>query len=191
MRSFVPQGSWTGEQPLDFQSTPRSSGHCDSGASGQFTTPLVCRVAFVQSRPTLCSSRTAAQLRRAGCKDDLEHVISDQKQHYLTQSQTYAKGICQTLNILTDEFIQAHSCSFLTLSCSKQAQEGLDKRQMVRERESGSYASLLHNAQHRNLPEPALGTPPGPSLQNKPQLKTGKKIRHLSRWYLMTNVQSY
>ena len=109
----------------------------------------------------------------------------------LTQFHTYAKRTCQTLNVLTDEFIQAHSCSFLTLSCSKQAQEGLDKRQMARERESGSYTSLLHNAQHRNLPEPALGTPPGPSLQNKPRLKTGKKRKQLSLWYLMTNVQSY
>ena len=116
---------------------------------------------------------------------------SVEKQHDLTRFHTYAKRTCQTLNVLTDEFIQAHSCSFLTLSCSKQAQEGLDKRQMARERESGSYTSLLHNAQHRNLPEPALGTPPGPSLQNKPRLKTGKKRKQLSLWYLMTNVQSY
>lgn len=41
---------------------------------------------------------------------------------------------------------QAHCHSFPTLDCSKQTQEVLDKRQMVRERKSVSNTSLLHNA---------------------------------------------
>ena len=139
------------------------------------------------------SVKAASATRSVEKQHDLTrfHTYAKRTCQTLTQFHTYAKRTCQTLNVLTDEFIQAHSCSFLTLSCSKQAQEGLDKRQMARERESGSYTSLLHNAQHRNLPEPALGTPPGPSLQNKPRLKTGKKRKQLSLWYLMTNVQSY